>query len=387
MIAQNPAAAGHPAAKLRPEAPAEAPHPIAGEDQPAGEEDFGALLAVAATRPHARPSVKVEPEADPAPGDDRAVLAPLAVPSPAAEMVAPPTAPTPPEPSTTDTASPVASPIVPSQPLAKAVTLANAAPPASEDATTVDPDRSATIASEIPEPKVPRTPPSATVMPPLVAVRSGRENGATLPDPGAAPMEIPAPRALRPGPAATETSRPPAPAGAPPASPAMSLGLQPEAPAGWHLARSSEHPPAELARPAASTVSPSPSATVSQIAVAVASASEHRVEIRLDPPELGRVQIHLTPVDGGVQAVVLADRPETQDLLRRHAHALTQELGDAGFGNVSLDFHAGQHAAPDPGLNRPPPAVEAIALASPGSTTSTPTERRAPVAGSLDVRL
>jgi hypothetical protein len=101
------------------------------------------------------------------------------------------------------------------------------------------------------------------------------------------------------------------------------------------------------------------------------------------------VQIHLTPVDGGVQAVVLADRPETQDLLRRHAHALTQELGAAGFGNVSLDFAAGQQAAPDPGAHRPQPLVEsiAIALASPDSTTPTPTARQAPAPGGLDVRL
>ena len=128
---------------------------------------------------------------------------------------------------------------------------------------------------------------------------------------------------------------------------------------------------------------------MSQIAVAVARATEHRIEIRLDPPELGRVQISLTPVDGGVQAVVLADRPETQDLLRRHAHALTQELADTGFGNVSLDFAAGQNAAPDPGPHRPQPPVEALALAmsTPDPTPATPAARRAAAAGGLDVRL
>ena len=77
-----------------------------------------------------------------------------------------------------------------------------------------------------------------------------------------------------------------------------------------------------------------PQAVIGQVAVAIGRTSDRRVEIRLDPPELGRVQIHLTPVDGGVQAMVLADRPETQDLLRRHAEALARELGEAGYGNV-----------------------------------------------------
>ena len=75
--------------------------------------------------------------------------------------------------------------------------------------------------------------------------------------------------------------------------------------------------------------------------MAIGRTSDDRVEIRLDPPELGRVQIHLTRLDGGVQAVVLADRPETQDLLRRHAEALARELGQAGYDTVSLDFAAG----------------------------------------------
>ena len=89
---------------------------------------------------------------------------------------------------------------------------------------------------------------------------------------------------------------------------------------------------------------PQPQAVIGQVAVAISKASDRKVEIRLDPPELGRVQIHLTPIDGGVQAVVMAQRPETQDLLRRHAEMLAHELGAAGYGNVSLDFAAGGEA-------------------------------------------
>lgn len=83
-----------------------------------------------------------------------------------------------------------------------------------------------------------------------------------------------------------------------------------------------------------------------QITLAVATAAEPQVELRLDPPELGRVQIRLTHGETGLQAVVLADRPETQDFLRRNAEALRVELTEAGYGSVSLEFSAGQDAAP-----------------------------------------
>ena len=83
-----------------------------------------------------------------------------------------------------------------------------------------------------------------------------------------------------------------------------------------------------------------------QITLAVATAAEPQVELRLDPPELGRVQIRLTHGEAGLQAVVLADRPETQDFLRRNAEVLRIELTEAGYGSVSLEFSAGQDAAP-----------------------------------------
>ena len=44
---------------------------------------------------------------------------------------------------------------------------------------------------------------------------------------------------------------------------------------------------------------------------------------------------------------MLADRPETGDLLRRHAAELARALGEAGYGEVSLDFAAGGEAPRD----------------------------------------
>ncbi len=114
----------------------------------------------------------------------------------------------------------------------------------------------------------------------------------------------------------------------------------------WHLAPSGPAGAARADAPVPTAVQVSPQAVVGQLAFAVGQTHDRRVEIRLDPPELGRVQIHLKPIDGGVQAVVLADRPETQDLLRRHADQLARELGEAGYGSVSLDFAAGGDTEP-----------------------------------------
>ncbi len=165
------------------------------------------------------------------------------------------------------------------------------------------------------------------------------------------------------------------------------LVLQDAAPVGWHLAREAGAPAAESHTAPVHAAPAAPQPVVGQVAVAIARANAHRVEIRLDPPELGRVQIHLTPVDGGIQAVVLSDRPETQDLLRRHAGALAQELGDAGFGNVSLDFADGRQAPPEAGDRRPPPNFEAVPGGAPAAGLPVSNLRPAAVTGGLDIRL
>ena|SRR6185437_3202037 len=74
---------------------------------------------------------------------------------------------------------------------------------------------------------------------------------------------------------------------------------------------------------------------------AKATAGSKTFEIRLDPPELGHVDVHLTvDNDGRVQAMVMADRPHTLDLLQRGSHDLERALKDAGLNlsNNSLNF-------------------------------------------------
>ena len=78
-----------------------------------------------------------------------------------------------------------------------------------------------------------------------------------------------------------------------------------------------------------------------QAAISARNGSEV-VELRLDPPELGRIRIDFD-VDGAetLKAVIGAERPETLDHLKRNIADLEQQLKQAGFGSVSFEFRAG----------------------------------------------
>jgi len=75
--------------------------------------------------------------------------------------------------------------------------------------------------------------------------------------------------------------------------------------------------------------------TVSALAVAIAAKSQSgnkQFDIRLDPPELGRVEIRLSiDATGKAQASLSADQPRTLDLLKADGATLTRALRDAGL--------------------------------------------------------
>jgi hypothetical protein len=101
--------------------------------------------------------------------------------------------------------------------------------------------------------------------------------------------------------------------------------------------------------------------------VARAEAGERKFEIRLDPPELGRIEVRLN-VDSSGRATshLVVDRADTLDLLRRDAPALERALQSAGLttDDASLQFSlrdqsfAGRDQnAPAPLAPSAPPAV------------------------------
>src|SRR5262249_15010187 len=75
--------------------------------------------------------------------------------------------------------------------------------------------------------------------------------------------------------------------------------------------------------------------------VARARDGKNRFEIRLDPPELGRIDVHLhIDRDGNVSSRLVVERSETLDLLRRDAPSLARALDNAGLktGQQGLEF-------------------------------------------------
>jgi hypothetical protein len=120
------------------------------------------------------------------------------------------------------------------------------------------------------------------------------------------------------------------------------------------------------------------------VGAAIAAARDgDRVELRLDPPELGRVSIDIRIEDGRLSAVLGAERPETLDLMRRHADALQRELSAAGYDRAQLSFGGGDaDARRDPG----PPPRAAAPYPEAGPAAAPPAPRR-DGQGGLDIRL
>ena len=78
-----------------------------------------------------------------------------------------------------------------------------------------------------------------------------------------------------------------------------------------------------------------------QLAEGVKSTPTGIIEIRLSPDELGRVRLSLSPIDAGLAVNVMAERPETMEIIRRHIDVLAQDLRQQGHQN--LTFHFGQN--------------------------------------------
>lgn len=80
-----------------------------------------------------------------------------------------------------------------------------------------------------------------------------------------------------------------------------------------------------------------PPAPHRQLADAIVRTKDGVVEIQLDPVELGRVTVFLG-TDHRAGLGIIAERPETLDLIRRHSDQLLQDLKENGMPDARLDF-------------------------------------------------
>ncbi|GER03417.1 hypothetical protein JCM17846_10990 [Iodidimonas nitroreducens] len=92
-----------------------------------------------------------------------------------------------------------------------------------------------------------------------------------------------------------------------------------------------------------------------QVGIGIARAAmdgQSRFTIRMDPPELGRIEVKLAmQKDGSVQAMISADNRDAFDMLQRDARSLERLLQDAGLktDSNSLNFSLNQQGGRDPG--------------------------------------
>jgi flagellar hook-length control protein FliK len=109
--------------------------------------------------------------------------------------------------------------------------------------------------------------------------------------------------------------------------------------------------PATAANPAtAQAQAPAVAVPLAGLAIEIATqahAGKNHFDIRLDPPELGRINVKLdVDRDGNVATRLVVDRSDTLDLLKRDASTLERALQQAGLktSDHGLDFSLRQHA-------------------------------------------
>jgi flagellar hook-length control protein FliK len=62
------------------------------------------------------------------------------------------------------------------------------------------------------------------------------------------------------------------------------------------------------------------------------------VDLHLTPEELGSLKFRMSLSESGLNIVIQADRPETQDLIRRHFDQLQEQFASLGLGDTSISF-------------------------------------------------
>ena len=121
-----------------------------------------------------------------------------------------------------------------------------------------------------------------------------------------------------------------------------------------------------------------------------ATTSGPNTELQLNPVELGRVRLNLQAIDSTITVTIMAERPETADLMRRHVDTLAQEFRALGYQDVNVSV--GQRQA-GPGQGSAPDAqqIDSAPNAAPVTDEPLPQSSRnrsgLSVSGGLDLRL
>ncbi|MGI1662041.1 flagellar hook-length control protein FliK [Palleronia sp. KMU-117] len=145
-------------------------------------------------------------------------------------------------------------------------------------------------------------------------------------------------------------------------------------------------------RPLADPPMPRPEvarAAVNQITDIAGRLADGPVEISLSPEELGKVRLSLHGGEGQMTVQIMAERPETLDLLRRHIDMLAADLRQQGYANLSFTFGGGDAGGAKQRFGSAPrtdPSDEAGGVA-PSARAAAPGPTPSAATGALDLRL
>ncbi len=229
--------------------------------------------------------------------------------------------------------------------VAPAPTTAVVNPPATgrESQTAPVAIQAATVAADAPKPKAPDLAPALGGTDKLAPAKDGIDKPAVAKD-GTAKFAPAHPHDE------DIAAAPRAPAQTPPSIATDAQATAPK-PTGDAVQQAALTPPSPdvlpvAANPIAPTVPTAPTAQVTPILPAAAvpiagvaieitsqvQAGKNHFEIRLDPPELGRIEVRLdVGRDGHTTTHLIADRSDTLNLMRRDASGLERALQDAGL--------------------------------------------------------
>ncbi len=130
----------------------------------------------------------------------------------------------------------------------------------------------------------------------------------------------------------------------------------------------------------------SPQRIINQISIAVTNTSEGKFELRLDPPELGRIHISITQADSNISAHITAEKPDMAEFLRRNADILARELAKSGLEGATLSFADHQNQTDNPESEPEWDQFTATKITQDQNDSALPTVVHN-LNGSLDIRL
>ncbi|WP_420861719.1 flagellar hook-length control protein FliK [Algirhabdus cladophorae] len=121
------------------------------------------------------------------------------------------------------------------------------------------------------------------------------------------------------------------------------------------------------------------------------AANPQTVQIELDPAELGRVRLNLTPADGAMALTVVTDRADTSELLRRNIEILAEEFRQLGYSELTFSFqHEGETGSEGTSHDQPHDGEPKQGLADSATAISDPTAPHVPLGSAsegVDIRI